>query len=411
MSASPGGRRRILFLLPFAPHLGANHGGGRVVSQLVCGLAERHDVAAIYLRNAGEPTADDALRERLVRVDEIAVSHDVSFAKRMKRRTASLRGIPAWAAYTDFPAVDEKLREVVETWRPEILQFEYHVMGQYADALPDHSAVRVLSVYEAGVVAAREHLATDRDGDTLGSALQRRAWEQFERRVMANMDAVVVVSDRDRDALVPLAGDTPIVRIGFVSPVPSEPFNSLGADDPAEVVFVGNFAHPPNVDAAEWLVSEIFPRVRRRVPGVLLRIVGANATPSLLAARDEQIDVTGEVPDVQPFMDRASVIVVPLRLGAGMRVKVVEALAGGKAVVATPRAIEGLAVDHGTHLVVAEDAQQIATEVVRLLESADARVTLARDARAWAVANLSQERWLDEYDALYASLTERRLRA
>lgn len=374
------------------------------MSQLLQALAHRHDIAAVYLRERGEPAIDDELRVSLAQVEEVPFPRRLTMTARLARRTAAFRGIPAWASFVDVPELASRVRQMATTWRPEIVHFEYHVLGQYARALPDHRAARILSEYEAGVLAAREHIATGKTGDALGAALQRRAWDRFERRIIAAMDAVVVFSDRDRDALTPLSRGTPIVRIGIGTRVPLEPLDPLGSADYPRLVFVGNFMHPPNVDAAVRLTDSIFPAVRARMPNAVLRIVGANPPPELLARARDGIDVTGRVPDVVPWMNAAAVIVVPLRVGGGMRVKVVEALAHGKAVVASPRAIEGLDIADGVHVAVAEGDDDFVARIVALLASPGARTSLAQNARAWAIANLGDERWVADYEALYDSL-------
>jgi glycosyltransferase involved in cell wall biosynthesis len=103
-------------------------------------------------------------------------------------------------------------------------------------------------------------------------------------------------------------------------------------------------------------------------------------------------------------MNAAAVVVVPLRVGGGMRVKVIEALAHGKAVVASPRAIEGLAVADGRELAVAESDDEFVSRIVELLGAPTLRATLARNARDWACANLGEDRWVAEYEALYDRL-------
>jgi glycosyltransferase involved in cell wall biosynthesis len=120
--------------------------------------------------------------------------------------------------------------------------------------------------------------------------------------------------------------------------------------------------------------------------------------------------VTGRVPDVTPYLDRAALVVVPLRLGGGMRVKVLEALAAGKAVVASPLAAEGLSVVGGKHLVLAESDEQFSDAIVRLLAEPEGRVALATCARSWACANLAWEGPIAAYERLYQSLIESSLR-
>jgi glycosyltransferase involved in cell wall biosynthesis len=218
------------------------------------------------------------------------------------------------------------------------------------------------------------------------------------------MDAVIVFAERDREALTPLAGNTPLVRIGIATRLPSTPLDPLGNPDHPRLVFIGNFVHPPNVDAAIRLTDSIFPAVRARVPEAMLRIVGAQPPPELLARARDGIDVTGRVPDVVPWLNAAALVVAPLRVGGGMRVKVVEALAHGKAVVASPRALEGLSLTDGVEAAVADIDDEFVTRIVSLLESPEARGAMARNARKWACDNLGDERWVAEYEALYDGL-------
>ena len=371
---------------------------------LVHALATRHDVAAIYLRERAELPMDDDLRASLARVEEVQCPRRLSLATRLVRRTAALRGIPAWASFVDVPEFAHRAHEVTQAWRPDIVHFEYHVMGQYARSLPDRRAARILTEYEAGVLAAREHIATGKDGGALQASLQRQAWRRYERRIIGDMDAVVVFAERDREALAPLAGKTPVVRIGIGTRLPAAPLDPLGTAGHPRLLFIGNFMHPPNVDAAIRLTDRIFPAVRARVPGTMLRIVGAQPPPELLARAREAIDVTGRVPDVVPWLNAAALVVVPLRVGGGMRVKVLEALAHGKAVVASPRALDGLTVNDGVDVAVADSDEEFVTRIVSLLQSPNARGAMARNAREWACNNLDHERWAAEYEALYDRL-------
>jgi len=114
--------------------------------------------------------------------------------------------------------------------------------------------------------------------------------------------------------------------------------------------------------------------------------------------------ITGQVPSVTPYLDRAAVVVVPVRLGGGMRVKVLEALASGKAVVASPRAVEGLELVDGQGIVIADSDEEFCTAISELVESVERRVSLGRDARSWAEANLGWEQVVLAYEDLYRNL-------
>ena len=171
------------------------------------------------------------------------------------------------------------------------------------------------------------------------------------------------------------------------------------------MLFVGSFGHPPNVDAAVRLARAIMPAVRARVPDALLEIVGDAPPPAVRELAGDGVVVTGRVPDVGPHLERAAVVAAPLHLGGGMRVKVLESLAAGKALVATPRALAGLELDAGRHALVASTDAELSDAMAALLEDPERRRRLGAAAREWAVEHLDWEhaRWT-AYAELYADL-------
>jgi polysaccharide biosynthesis protein PslH len=120
------------------------------------------------------------------------------------------------------------------------------------------------------------------------------------------------------------------------------------------------------------------------------------------------VSVHGSVPDVTPFLDRAAIVVAPIRLGGSMRMKVLEALAAGKTLVATPRAAEGLEGLAGKRFVLAADEDELVDSLVQLLRNAERRGQLARDARSWAEQNLGWTRGVEAFESLYDDLVETR---
>jgi glycosyltransferase involved in cell wall biosynthesis len=182
------------------------------------------------------------------------------------------------------------------------------------------------------------------------------------------------------------------------------PLDPRGAE-PASVLFVGSFVHPPNVDCALRLAWKIFPRVRELVPAASLRLVGSQAPPRVLALSGNGISVHPDVPDVRPYLDAAAVVAAPIRLGGGMRVKILEAIAYGKAVVASPVALEGLALRDGIEVVVAESDGDFVGAITTLLRDPQRRVALAQAARRWAELHLDADLRVDAFERLYDSLT------
>ncbi len=147
------------------------------------------------------------------------------------------------------------------------------------------------------------------------------------------------------------------------------------------------------------------PRLRQLRPGVRLNIVGIYPPAEVLALGGPDIVVTGPVPEIEPWLERAAVVLAPLRIGGGMRMKVLHAMAMGKAVVTTPRGAEGLEID-GQHppLVVAEDADAVATAVAALLADAEQRRRLGADAREFVLEHFSPEAHVRRLEGIYAGL-------
>jgi polysaccharide biosynthesis protein PslH len=189
--------------------------------------------------------------------------------------------------------------------------------------------------------------------------------------------------------------------IGRVAPV-----QCAGAAPRAGVVvFAANFAYQPNVDAALYLCREIWPRVARRVPEARLLLVG-NAPPDEVRrlARRRDVVVTGRVPSVEPFLDEASVVVCPLRVGGGIKVKMLEAMSRGKAIVTTGVGAQGLGALAGRAFVVEDQPGAFAHAVARLLYDAGARRALEHGARSAAAGLPTWDDAAAELGACYRDL-------
>jgi len=320
---------------------------------------------------------------------------------------ALARGRPLWVAARWSRAFARRVRALVAGWRPEIIQMEYHAMGQYAAALHPSAGPRVLTFHEPGVQAAAELAARSRGARRIFWQRDLRMWRRYERELLDSVDAAVVFTERDRSTLAGLGGRAPLVRIPLSVPLPPAPLDPLGTDPPA-LLFLGNFVHPPNADAARHLARDIFPALRDLHPTLQLWIVGPGGAVALDGLDLRSIVVTGRVPDVTPWLERCAIVVAPLRLGGGMRVKVAEALAAGKAIVATSIALEGLDLEAGRDALVAEDARDFTIAISSLLDDPERRAALARAARDWAESNLGRQRFVDEYARLYERLLEGR---
>jgi glycosyltransferase involved in cell wall biosynthesis len=149
---------------------------------------------------------------------------------------------------------------------------------------------------------------------------------------------------------------------------------------PPRLVFVGNFRHPPNRDAVFYFIRDIFPRVRQAVPNAEFNIMGANSQLLELPITSG-IHLAGYVEDLRPAYLEAAAFVAPIRLGNGMRVKLLEALSMGMAVVCSPLAASGFQVQEGEHLLLGKSPEEFATATIRLLTDEALRSRLGRNAR------------------------------
>jgi glycosyltransferase involved in cell wall biosynthesis len=237
----------------------------------------------------------------------------------------------------------------------------------------------------------------------LKRAYLRGQWRKafrYERAACRRFGLVVTVSRDDaetirRDYGVETAADVP-------TGVDTEFFRPAGGaePDPHGLVFTGSMDWLPNEDAIQFFTREILPLVRERVPRVRLTVVGRKPYASLLelAERDPSIVVTGRVEDVRPYMERAAAYVVPIRVGGGTRLKIYEAMAMGKPVVSTTVGAEGLPLDDGEDLLLADTPRAFADAVVRVLTDAE----LARSLGARAAEKVRARFGWDKVAAVFA---------
>jgi glycosyltransferase involved in cell wall biosynthesis len=230
-------------------------------------------------------------------------------------------------------------------------------------------------------------------------------WPHYQRAVWRRFARIQVFTPRDAASirvLAPALADR--VRVNpFAVNLPAEA--DPAREERNSILFVGNFTHPPNVDAALYLGLEVMPFLRELAPGVRLTLVGGYAPRSVQALQCDDITVTGYVPSVEPYFARAAVVVAPVRTGGGMRMKVLQSMASGKAVVTTPRGAEGLVIDgQPTPLVFADEPAGIARATASLLQADGVRRELARRARAFAIEHYSPRAYARRLDAIISEL-------
>jgi glycosyltransferase involved in cell wall biosynthesis len=382
------------------------------MAQMIRALGARHRLALISLRGEDEAPISPEVVERCERAEELwrpepGGSRRSRGLQRAREVRAGLAGVPAWALLLRSKRIGQRVAQVAEDFRPEVVQLENEVMAQYLPALASSSAARVLVVHEPGTAAALERWRSAQGCRRALRRLDLRAWHEFEREALQQVDATIVFTERDRRALTTLAPAASIFTVPLGTDIPARPLDPAGAEPPS-VVFVGNFTHPPNAESATILLTEIVPLVRRAVPDLQAFVVGPRPPVQLRRLADAGTFVTGAVEAVDPYLSRASVVVAPVWSGGGMRVKVLEALAAGKALVATPLALEGLELDAGEQVAVASTTSEFAHAIIELVEDRERRARLAVNGRRWAIANLAWETAIPRYDRVWTEAIDRR---
>lgn len=202
-------------------------------------------------------------------------------------------------------------------------------------------------------------LAND-DGLLRNARLTRKR----ELGIVAQAATTLVVSEMERELL---AKDAPAAQVELLSNVHHPAGPGPGFEERRDLVFVGGFRHPPNVDGVLWFVEEVFPLIRENLPEALFHCIGSHVPESIRAlAGHEGVRIHGHLPDIVPYMDGARIGLAPLRYGAGVKGKVNLSMAHGQPVVATPCAVEGMHLRDGHDVLVAESASAFAEAVVRL---------------------------------------------
>jgi sugar transferase (PEP-CTERM/EpsH1 system associated) len=225
---------------------------------------------------------------------------------------------------------------------------------------------------------------------------------RYEHFCLQNAHHVLAVSENDKDAFARSIDRNRITVIP--TGVDTEYFRPVDGDgeQPHELVFTGAMDWLANVDAILYFARDILPLIRRQIPHVTITVAGRQPSPRLLALAhaDKHIRVTGSVDDIRPYIARASVYVVPIRIGGGTRLKIFEAMAMGKATVSTTIGAEGLPVTDGKEILIADSPESFAHAVVSLLCQREQRRQLGLSARRLVEEKYSWSMVSDLFDAV-----------
>ncbi len=233
---------------------------------------------------------------------------------------------------------------------------------------------------------------------------QSRKMEKYEKSMIRQFTRTVMVSGIDRDwtlKFMPSANIT-VIAAG----VDPEEFKPLDIEDKEpSLLFRGVMNFPPNVDSVLYFNYEILPLIQKEFPDVKFYIVGKSPVESVQKLHNgKNIIVTGRVDDLREYVARATVNICPMRIGSGIKNKVLEALSMARAVVATPLALDGISVEHGKHVFAAQGAKDFAQMTIDLLKNPQKRKDLGRAGRELILSRYGWSAIADRYDQLYKEM-------
>lgn len=298
------------------------------------------------------------------------------------------RGYPPELWLSNSPDFVRKTRALCQRVDFDVVQIEHGHMGLALEALP--RALRSKAIWMLHDIDFDKFDRIARIEPELGKRLRMwvhsRTMRRWKPRYAERYRRCLTVSAADRELLRDCSVK---VRVD-VSPngVDTSVFRPL-PDERAEqaMLFVGNMGYRPNVDAVTFFCSEVLPAVRQEIPDVQLWVVGRHPPAAVKGLEGAGVHVTGGVADVVPYYARSRVCVVPIRAGSGTRLKILEAMALGRAVVSTRVGCEGLDVEDGVHLEMADTPEEFAARTIGLLKAAASRRRMTAAARDFVVGN------------------------
>ncbi len=405
---SRGERRlRILHATPFVP-FPPDSGGKLVPFHHAVGLAKRGHVVTLVapLRRAGDGENFARLPRAIRKLPvETANRGIVSTAIRFLFRNESFR-----VARHTFPAVERAVRRAVGDFDPDVILLDSLFSAYLIPAIRSESPAIPIVLVEHNIESSLFRRYARKLSPPLRwiAAVETARITWMEREFAAASDTVVTLSGADRSGLCAICPSTdPIIlppgttiRPGTNIPPPTRRNG---------ILFLGNYRWEPNRDAARWLVREIFPRIRSTAPGTTLTLAGDDPTGAMadLHAPSRGVDVRGRVADPGETVREHAVVLVPMRLGGGVRLKILEAFANERPVVTTSLGCEGLPVEDGVHLLIADDAIRFAKSVTSVLRDRAGGFALAAAGRELVESRFGWDRIVGRLDEILAKAIAR----
>lgn len=399
---------KILLLtqvLPYPPDSGPKIKTLNVIKY----LARQHEVTLVSFIRGDQSTDIQSLQPYCSAI------HTIQMKRSPKRDgwalVRSLASSQPWMMLRDDVA---EMRNLVDrlsaSVRFDVVHADQLNMAQYALRVP--GVCKVLDTHNALWLLYKRLWQTMKNGPQ--KWLLGRDWrllKRYEARMCQNFDQVMAVSEEDRSALVEAVSGLPsgshlpnitVIPIAVDTDQQKPIQRNPGAN---HILYMGTMYWPPNIDGVFWFIRQVLPLIREQWPGLIFDVVGARPPQELLklSGDDSGICVTGYVKDTAPYLAQAGAMVIPLRAGGGMRVKILEALAYGLPMVSTSLGCEGIALQDGRDILIADTPHEFAQATLRLLKDRSLADQLGRNGRELVVSTYDYRIACRPLDKVYTS--------
>jgi glycosyltransferase involved in cell wall biosynthesis len=406
---------RILALTPFLPYGEARAGGPRAMYDRLRLLAGDHKLTVVTLSEPADEAHLADLAQLGIRVRAVSRATGAPIGWRRWWKRARLLGgllVGRPLLVQEFHSVPLR-RLIARTLHDsafDIVLIEHILMAQYAPLFDGLNAPPVmLTDYDVRLAipsAKGTSTGSRRVLALLPHRLDRAAWRRYAINAWCHAEAISVPTAEDATLLTRVVPEVCPVVVPFGLSVTTLCALAQVPRDEDRLLFIGNFDHSPNVDAARWLVEDVLPLICRYRPVVQLEIVGGGIAPEVRALERPGVAIVGEVPSVVPYLQMATVFLAPLRTGGGVRMKLIEALAAGIPIVTTVLGAQGLGAEPGTQLLVADDAVTFARTVARVLTDRSLRDNLSVAGRGLVCSPDLDQRRRDQLNRVLRTIVD-----
>ncbi len=375
--------------------------GGRIRTLNVLRyLAKWHDVTYLCNLEDGEESHCDAMREVGLKLETVPWKSpalgDLKFYISLALNFFSRE--PFNVAKDNNPLLRARAEALVSQEKFDLVICDFIFMVPIAKNLACRGSLLFQHNVEAQIFERYVETASNWPRRAVMS-MQWKKMIRFEKNSGKYFDAVIAVSDQDREQFERDYGWRHVHVIDTAVDV--EFFQPREEEVPSQIAFVGSMDWLPNQEGVEWFVKQVWPLVRQEFPRAEFKIVGRNPSrPVELLGETPGVEVLGTVPDVRPYLDQAAVVVTPLLVGGGTRIKIFEAMAMEKSVVSTSIGAEGLKVEDQKHILLADSVADFAAAVNRLLSSQEMRKQMGQAARSLVCEKFAAEPVARQFDAI-----------